>query len=652
MSIEGARGPNYRPYIDGLRAVAVMAVLFYHARIPGFSGGFVGVDIFFVISGYLITGIIHGELEQGRFAVLGFYDRRIRRIIPALVFMLIAVGMAATVILLPQDLAAYGRSALAALFSVSNFFFIRAGGYFAPVSELQPLLHTWSLGVEEQFYLVFPPSLALLFRYQRKAVIPVLCAVLLASLAISVVLTPVHPGVAFYSSPTRAWELMIGGILAVGSLPAISRPLREIVSVAGATALVCAITLYNRATPFPGFAALLPCLGAAALLYAGGKTAIGRLLSTRPFLFVGLISYSLYLWHWPLLAFGRYLLMRELDVPEALGILTIAFVMAVISWRFVERPFRNRMRLRSRKLLFGTAAAVIASVAFISLPMLSGMPSRFSPRVLAAANETLDFAGYRDRCINLPSSEVRAGRPCVLGAKADATVLLWGDSHADAISPAVDQVAKRLGLGAVNASHISCPPALDVDVDVPPTVQTTAVEDCRAWNNAVVAYLHKSQIKTVVLEARWALYADGTGYGPDVDERVSLGRNTKSALLTGLRRTFGALAGKRVILVLSVPEAHKDVPFAVAQSFRGLPAGRIGPSAVEYRSRQAIIEPELRALAREYGAQVADPASILCDETCQVALDGIPFYYDGNHLSTFGARQLTSLFSDALTQPR
>ena len=323
---------GYRPDIDGLRALAVIPVILFHAGVSGLSGGFVGVDVFFVISGYLITGILYRELNSGTFSILKFYERRIRRIMPNLLALLLCVLVACSILFIPIDLYAFGQSVIATLTFSANIYFYLKMGYFAPMAQQLPLLHMWSLGIEEQYYLLFPFVLRALFGLRRVGFLGAMWALFAASLALSAWTVTVWPDMAFYSPACRLWELMTGSLLAVGAVPALTRRLpRELAALGGLVAIIAAVMLYDDATPFPGFAALLPCLGAAALIHANQSsdlTAAGRLLAWPPFVAVGLVSYSLYIWHWPVIVLAQYVAQRPLHPAEIGAMLVIIAVVA------------------------------------------------------------------------------------------------------------------------------------------------------------------------------------------------------------------------------------------------------------------------------------------------------------------------------------
>ena len=350
---------RYRRDIDGLRAVAILPVLLFHAHVPGFSGGYVGVDIFFVISGYLITGIIAREVDQGRFSILRFYERRFRRIMPALALMMLAVLAASAWLYLPADLASVPKSALAATLFVSNLWFFTDTGYFAGGADVKPLLHTWSLAVEEQYYIGFPVLLMLLARAGSRWRSAIVATLALLSLSLSVFMQRDTSGFAFYLLPTRAWELFAGALLALGCIPAIrQRWKREAIAWGGMAAIMLAVACYDRDTLFPGIAAMAPVLGAAALIHAAPGTRAARLLGCPPLVGVGLISYSLYLWHWPLIVFTEYATDMPLAGYTRIAVIAAALIAALVSWRFVERPFRDSRRMPAATIFRFTAGAM------------------------------------------------------------------------------------------------------------------------------------------------------------------------------------------------------------------------------------------------------------------------------------------------------
>ena len=386
----------YRADIDGLRAVAIVPVVLYHAEIAPFGGGYVGVDIFFVISGYLITSFILGQIQRGEFTLLNFYLRRIRRIFPALFLMMAFCAAIGWLLLTPDDYRRLGESIFATVFFCSNILFWLQSGYFATQPEARPLLHTWSLGVEEQFYVVFPVLLVLLSRYFPRRLIAITLALSVLSFGFNVLSVSAHPSLAFFLAPPRIWELFIGALLAMGALAAPSGVIwSEAASLLGVALIGYAIFGFSRDTMFPGFAALLPTIGAAAIIWAGTGHAgrATRLLSHPAPVLIGKISYSLYLWHFPLLAFGAYVLIGGLSLIQRLSLIALSMVLAFGSWIFVEQPVRRGRSLFGRaRIVFVTAAAALAVFGGFGLAahLSGGFPSRIGEpglRILASADD-------------------------------------------------------------------------------------------------------------------------------------------------------------------------------------------------------------------------------------------------------------------------
>jgi peptidoglycan/LPS O-acetylase OafA/YrhL len=333
---------KHRSDIDGLRAVAVIAVVLFHTRLVRVPGGFVGVDIFFVISGYLITTLLLEDIRKERFSIASFYERRVRRILPALFTVLVFSSLAAYALFLPRDAKDYGRSLAATVFFSSNRVFAAQAGYFDAPAEMKPLLHTWSLAVEEQFYIVYPLFLFVVTRYFRKRYAIAIGFVLILSFAMSVRRLSIDPPAAFYFAGARAWELMLGGLLATAIIPELRhRMSANILGLLGLGLIGYSVFALSSATPFPGPNALYPCVGAALVIYSGvtQETLVSRVLSARPVVSVGLISYSLYLWHWVILVFSRYYLVRPLNRVEAAAVIASALVLASLSCGSSKRPF-------------------------------------------------------------------------------------------------------------------------------------------------------------------------------------------------------------------------------------------------------------------------------------------------------------------------
>lgn len=427
---------SYRPDVDGLRTVAVMSVLLYHLGISAVSGGFVGVDVFFVISGFLITRKIVDDVEAGHFSFSEFYLARVRRIFPALVVTVALVFVASALVLSPGVFQEFARTAIASVLSVSNVLFWMTSGYFDADSSLKPLLHTWSLGVEEQFYLIWPLALVVLYRWgTRKIAVTGVVFLLVVSFAAAVVNLESDPSGTFFMLPFRMWELAIGGLLAFLPRPQrLPAPLKEVGLLAGLGMIVVAATAYSKTTPFPGLSAALPVVGAALAIYFGEARFSSHLLTNPLSVGIGKISYSLYLVHWPMIVLTKYVLMRALTAAEMVQMLVACLLLAYLMYRFVEQPFRRRGEAGFRV----PGRAVVAAVAIMSVAIVApaysawsqnGWPWRLGERaaILDGIKKPADLriAYYGGKGCPRPI--------CFTSPDAKRKVYLVGDSHARAL---------------------------------------------------------------------------------------------------------------------------------------------------------------------------------------------------------------------------
>lgn len=639
---------HYRPDIDGLRAVAILPVVLYHAGVPLMSGGFVGVDVFFVISGFLIAGIISREMDEHRFSLINFYERRARRILPALFVVIAATLAAGWMIAWPVDFIAIGESALATVLFGSNVYFWQTTDYFAAAAEYQPLLHTWSLAVEEQFYLVFPLLLLLLVKLPRAKQIGYLVAILVVSLAVSVFSTRAAPVTAFYLAPARAWELLAGVLLALNAVPAWQgRAVREFAAAAGLVLIVVSVVTLDAATPFPGIAAVMPCLGTALVIQAGrgrgAPTAVTRILSHRLPVFVGLISYSLYLWHWPLLAFSRsWLESPDLPAAWALACVLASVGLAVVSWRFVERPFRARaVFTREGVFRLAGAGALLLIALSVSILALRGVPDRFSPLAFDALAGVDDIEEDRMACMGHRSGSDY----CRIGlAGIEPSVMLLGDSHAAALMSAVGYALEQQGQSGFLASHGACPPLLGVE-----RIGYRWSDECSSFVVSALDFIaqRRASLHTVILAARWPLYVTGehvsgeTGgtfqFGLDAGAGEPGNAAVVDAGLSALIHRAREI-GVRVIILGGVPEIGWNVPRTIASVARRggeLPAA---PTLSEVGLRHETANAILQGMAGPADDIAFVPiAPLLCEPECMI-LDGTkPIYVDDDHLSRHGA---------------
>ena len=635
--------------MDGLRAIAVLPVVLFHASPRLASGGFVGVDVFFVISGYLITGIIAREVEQGRFSILRFYERRVRRIFPNLLAMLVAVSIAGYFLFLPQELHDFGDSLKATMLFLSNIFFYKTAAYFDGASELKPLLHTWSLSVEEQFYILFPPFLMVVFRFFRGRFVAFTWPLVLLSLGLSAWGLIDHPKASFYLAPTRANELLLGGLVALGAFPKLrAQRLRDGLSLLGLALILWSSFTYTERLPFPGLNALVPCLGAALIIHAGadGPSAAGRLLGTKPLVFVGLISYALYLWHWPVLVFAKYRAIRPLTSGELQAALLLAFALSVITWRYVERPFRQRDAVLRRPALFAAAGAAMAG--FVALGLVlgrsQGLPGRFDPRLAGLVAFKLE---NQVTCGSHPAAPVGSGSSCVMGS-AQAPALdfaVWGDSHSLSFFAPVDAVARERGRAGLFFGQPGCPPVVGIR-KVMLGEGRAANESCTTHNEETLAYLTRTPaIRDVLLIARWPYYSTGEGYGVDRSRQVRLFERDRDRPLPEreleehIAGTISALlaAGKRVHFVETVPEFGYSAPDAYGRVllYGGDPT-MLDEAVSSVDRRQTLVAWVAARFAGRPGFSFVPTHDLFCTAgVCRFHAEGKPLYSDNNHIGGY-----------------
>jgi len=641
---------RYRPDIDGLRAIAVIPVVLYHAGVPALSGGFVGVDVFFVISGFLIAGIIRREITQQHFSLAGFYERRARRILPALFIVIGTALVAAWVTAWPANFSEISRSALATVFFGSNFYFWQTTDYFATAAEFRPLLHTWSLAVEEQFYIFFPLFLLLLARQTQRRLVAACLAIFAVSLTGSVLVTSVAPDTAFYSAPLRAWELLLGVLLAVNAVPDWPRrPPREIASIVGLALILGPVFAYDAATIFPGLSAALPCAGTALLIHAGRgngpATTVSAFLSRPVLVFVGLISYSLYLWHWPILAFAR-LWLETPQLPAAWTVACVAsgVILAALTWWFVERPFRTREIVSRQGILRFSVAGSLALVCLsLSVLVTDGFPHRFSVQALDALAGAEDIEADRRACMG----SKQEGEYCIIGnVDVEPSAILLGDSHAAALMSAVGFALAAQDKSGFLASYSACPPLLGKSRG-----GRAGWDACARFIDNTLAFIEARQdtVSYVLLSARWPLYVSGEHAAGEPGGPISLSRMTGNDTLSDpelverwLRSFVQRLTamGIKVIILGGVPEIGWDVPRTIALAEkRGENLPEL-PTLESLVPRHAEADAILGKVAQSGDVAYVPLAPLLCEPVCQVVADMKPLYVDDDHLSRHGAQDV------------
>ncbi|HEX9048717.1 MAG TPA: acyltransferase family protein [Verrucomicrobiae bacterium] len=619
---------KYRPDVDGLRALAILAVLFYHAKLAC-PGGFVGVDIFFVISGFLITSLILDEMGEGAFSVVNFWERRIRRILPAAAVLTVATVTIAMCRFLPKDFALVGKSVAYQAVMGGNFFFWQQSGYFAPGAETQPMLHTWSLAVEEQFYVLFPPLLLLLARWGKRAILAGIGILAIVSFASCLCGgdSPSHLQTAFYLLPGRAWELFLGAMLAgFRGKTHLARAAREICGWLGVALIAWPIFLYSPATLFPGIGALPPCSGAALIILSSdtGRSTIGSVLALRPVVFIGLVSYSLYLWHWPLLAFAAYASQDPVPVKARLGLLALSFVLAVISWQWVEKPFRQRRIFRQRPQILGFAGSVLALL--LTLGLWANGHGEFSWQARAKPLKTMEAPSVDPQWAQLE----KRWQNHLISFKASQTnpaveVLIWGDSHAMAMAPVLDVLSQEKGWHAMEATDNGTPPVRWG------SAPRRSAKEAAAFSESVFKYIVDKRPRKVFLIARWSGYVTVDSF------QSNLVATVRSLLPLGIK----------VYVVKDVPFPGFDAPrFAALTAAKSGDISQLGASLQSYEQKNLEMKGPFDQIA-QLGVPVLDPAPYFLNShgLYGVERNGRILYTDGDHLSVSGAMLLEPLFS-------
>ncbi len=635
---------KYRSEIDGLRALAVIPVILFHAGIKAFSGGFVGVDIFFVISGYLITTILLNELRTtGNISIVQFYERRARRILPALFIVVVACLPFAWLWLLPQDMKNFAQSIVAISVFASNILFWRTSGYFDAAAELKPLIHTWSLSVEEQYYVLFPPLLLAAWRFGGRRVFYLILVIAVTSLALAQYYSTRNPSFDFYLLPTRAWELMVGALVAHYYS---SRDLNEhkpiiaqIFSLFGFALILYSILYFNDKTPFPGIYALAPTIGAALIIiFSGQETLVGSLLSNKLAVGLGLVSYSAYLWHQPMFAFARTRF-AEGPGPAVMSILiVISFMLAYLTWRYVEIPFRNRGWL-SRKKLFTLFLA--CGVILFMFGLVGHFTYGYESRLPLLQRDSVVFDGPKifnsswkpdSSCEKLLGLSIVQDEVCLTTSRAP-KILFLGDSHALALYSSI--YAKKQNFDAMLVAGFNCPiyPKL-VYKSIP-----GGYNNCTAISGEGLKVVKEiSSIEVVIL----------SNYMPAVDNdssRYSLdGRNLsdKAAFEFGTDELVDALLkqGKRVIFFIDIPHLKVDPRLCIQKlPFGGRISSDCSLSRNELRNQRASYYSEVKRLKDKFpNIAVFDPAEFFCNEhQCILEKDDKSLYIDTHHMSIYAS---------------
>ncbi len=619
---------GFRHDITGLRAIAVLAVVVFHINPTILPGGFVGVDIFFVISGFLITGIIWRDLAAGEFSLSSFYARRINRLYPALLTMVLVCAMLTYLVSLPEETIDFGKSLLATLFYVSNLFFYTQSDYFASDLELSPLLHTWSLSVEEQVYLLLPVCLLLIYRSNARLVIPFLLALTVVSFVISEWMIGFDPDLAFYASPTRFFQFFMGGLVALSvTIKPTSRSMAEFACVAGIAGLIYSIAVLSGESRFPGINALYPTIATVLVIYGGQYPGLlsSRVLANPLFIFFGTISYSLYLWHWPVVVFYKAQMGTTPDMSAQIILMIVCTTLGYLSWRFIENILRASNEGCRPLRVLGMAGVSTLGIAFIAALFVSseGFPKRFSEEQ-AAWSGYIDYYPERNRrgtCFMSDDNTVLNRKTCIKVTSDKHNLLLIGDSHAAHFYSAMHDSLPDINVSQVTASGCR------------PLVTATGLPRCtRVMQWAFNDLIDTGDFDTIVLSAQW-----------------------QASEFASLKATMEQLAPFTENVVVLGPTITYDLalPRLLARSYRNGQEGKLLADARNYDDIKQLEEHMLRSLKPALdstGARFVSVLDAVCpNSACDVLTDkNVPIQWDYGHYTHEGAMQVMAKLAPAV----
>jgi len=605
---------KYRSDIDGLRAVAVFPVLAFHYEITRWcSGGYVGVDVFFVISGFLITRIIYDGIAADTYSVAEFYQRRIRRIFPVLFTVFAATILLAYFKRFPSETTYIGTSITFAVLFVSNIYFFATGSYFDPHLASNPVLHTWSLSVEEQFYIIFPILMLAIRGFSHRTRLRIIAGAAVLSFVAAAIWVRMDAAAAFYLVHFRAWELLVGSLVAIGAFPVVkSERLREIIAATGLLGILLAIVAFDKGTTFPGPTAALPCFGAAAIIYAGGSgtTLVGRVLAWAPIRFGGLISYSLYLWHWPLFVFFAD---SSFDLRKKLLLSAAAITLAVASWWFVERPFRTAKVSTSRIIMSGTAAMVVTCIIAMLAGPFSNAVSPVPPRVaeLLGYENYKTFPTMRDGSCFLTSGfnslSYFKDDECLKIDPNRKNVLIVGDSHAAHLWHGY---RTTLGDNVMQATASGCKPVLDLK----------GTRYCLQLMRKVFDdFLPQHHVDTIVVSARW-IPDDVPGA---IERAKDLLKHADHVIISG-----------------PAPEYDETLPRILATAVASGTNEELAATA-HRRAEQLVTDDLFRSTALPDGVTYVSVYKAICAPSCRLLVGDVPIQFDYGHFTAEGSEYVT-----------
>lgn len=645
---------KYQAHIDGLRAIAVLLVIFHHlGDWGGLSGGFAGVDVFFVISGFLITSIVKSELEAGQFSIAGFYKKRVIRLVPAYFLILLVTTAAALLWMLPAELLAYARSVIASSLFLANFhMWQEVGGYFGAAAETAPLLHLWSLAVEEQFYLFWPLAMLLAHWLLPRHWLPwlVLAVVVVGALA-SQWGVERYPAAAYYLLPTRFFELAIGALLAYWPMAEQVRRWHQAAAAGGLALVGYSALAYNKETLFPGYAALVPVLGTAMVLRWGQADVVGRLLGNPVATFVGRVSYPAYLWHWPIIVFF-HLNEVPITLPTGIGIVLATLGLAWLTYRWVELPARRLRNHPAGRVIAMVGAAPIAASVVLGMVLigLQGLPGRFSDSLNHKSLALQASASKaRGRCNEGPPTAPLPAEQCILG-RPDGQVdfLLVGDSHANHFSGFMDVLASQAGLRGYDMTRSNTPFLADVERWTLRNGAEDLHENFRLRNRYVADLLQRERYGAVVLAGNYTgFYNQEILRGGSLEGRAAFEASMREAI----RLADGA--ADKVILIKTIPLLSDRLHDCTLRAERfGQPLDCTLPATL-HREETGDLTRFFAQLQQEFPELVViEPDTLLCGpQACITELDGTPLYKDDGHLNDIGSRLLAQIWLQEFGNP-
>ena len=650
---------KYRKEIDGLRALAVIPVILFHAGFTTFSGGFVGVDIFFVISGYLITTIIVDELEKGSFSLLNFYERRARRILPALFFVMLCTIPFAWFFMIPRELSEYSKSLISVPLFVSNIVFWLDSGYFSQASELKPLLHTWSLAVEEQYYVLFPLFLILAWNLGKKWIFSLLFLAAILSILSAQWGSSAHPSLTYFILPTRGFEILIGALISLlinykSSTTLVSQSVSQSVSLVGLILIFYAIFAFNKNTPSPSLYTLVPTIGAGFILvFANNKNLVGKMLGNKLLVGIGLISYSSYLWHQPLLAFAKLRSFDNLSTTSLIILCFFSLALGYISWKFVEKPYRDRKIIPLIQIIKSILTFAILFIAIgLTGYLAKGFPNRFNiPNEVAKMFIGNNIREYCDLNYNDDGKSIEF---CELGDKSQKKIdlAIFGDSHSGAVLPAFDKIGKDISKKYTHIGLGGCPPFIGVDV----AKGNYAPKVCEDLAYKQFEFVKLNNIKKVFLVGRWSLYTEGDYNGLGIyylitEKNTNLDKDTSRINFKESSRNtiekYQAI-GVQVFVMAQIPQQKINPEVLYLKLYSGDHPDKqeiinsVSITKKDHLSLQKYNREVFESFKQSQNFTYINLDNSFCDgEKCYIGSKIKSNYLDENHLSINGALYLS-----------